>query len=191
MINLSDSKSVRDSVTQLFSQGDFEAGVTLLQKTESIPRFVELECIGNMHFYKRELQKAIESYELAISIQPGYEIARYQYLVGTQDERQGDFISAFKRYQSAIDIEPTFVDAYFELGGLLVKVGDFEGAAQCYRDAVKLAPSDLAGYYNLSAVLGKLAHTDPEKYSAELLAVDAAYEKLKESGAPLPSAGKW
>jgi tetratricopeptide (TPR) repeat protein len=191
MTNPDNAKLVRDNVTKLFSQGEIDAGLKLLKEAGSLPRFVELECIGNMHFYKRELQKAAEIYEAAITIQPDFGIARYQYLVGTQDEKRNDLVAAFKRYQLAIDIEPTFIDAYFELGGLLVKVGDFEGAAQCYRDAVKLAPTDLAAYHNLSSVLVKLADTAPDKYADERHSVDADYAKLKEGGAMPSSTGKW
>lgn len=191
MTNISDAKAVRDGVTKLLAQGDIDAGMKLLKEAGPLPEFVKLECIGNVHFYKRELQKAVEAYERAIAMQPDYGIARYQYLVGTQDEKQNDLVAAFKRYQSAIGIEPTFVDAYFELGGLLVKVGDFEGAAQCYRDAVKLVPNDLSAYHNLSSVLTKLAAAAPDKYGEERQAVDAAYAKLKESGAVPSSTGKW
>ena len=191
MNNLNDAKAVRDSATELFSQGEIGAGLRLLKEAGPLPQFIELECVGNRHFYKRELQKAVESYERAIAIQPEHGIARCQYLVGIQDEKQNDLVAAFTRYQSAIDIEPTFVDAYFELGGLLVKVGDFEGAAQCYREAVRLSPNDLTAYHNLSSVLTKLADTVPDKYSDERHSVDAAYGKLKEGGATLSSSGKW
>jgi tetratricopeptide (TPR) repeat protein len=191
MNNLDQAKVVRDSVTKLFSQGEVDAGLRLLKEAGALPQHIELECLGNLHFYKRELQKAVDSYERAIALQPEYAIARYQYIVGIQDEKQNDLVAAFSRYQSAIGIEPTFVDAYFELGGLLVKIGDLEGAAQCYRDAVRLAPHDLAAYHNLSSVLTKLATTVPDKYSEEWHSVDAAYRTLKEGGASLSSTAKW
>jgi len=150
-----------------------------------------LECMGNMHFYKRELQMAIDKYENAISIDPTYMISRYQYLVGTQEEKRGDFVSAFKRYQAAIGIEPSFVDAYVELGGLLAKIEDFKGAAQCYRDAIKLEPTGLANYHNLRSVLAKLKSETPALYGEELAAIEIAYDQLKRSGASLPQNSKW
>jgi tetratricopeptide (TPR) repeat protein len=188
---LVEAKLVRDSVTELFSQGEVDAGLRLMKKAGSLPPFIALECAGNMHFYQRELQRAIGSYERAIADQPAHEIARYHYLVGTQDEKKNDLVAAFTRYQSAIGIEPTFVDAYFELGGLLVKVGDLEGAAQCYRDAVRLAPNELAAYHNLSSVLTSLAATVPDKYADERHSIGAAYRRLAESGVSLSSIGKW
>ena len=184
-------RSLRDAITVLFSQGRFEDGMSTLGGASQMPQVVKLECLGNLHFYKKELQMAVDKYEAAISIDPTYMISRYQYLVGTQDEKSGDFVDAFKRYQAAIDIEPSFVDPYVELGGLLVKIGDLKGAAQCYRDAISLAPSDLSVLYNLKSVLAKLNDGTPETYAAELAKVEAAYAILEESGAVLPEKRCW
>jgi tetratricopeptide (TPR) repeat protein len=138
-----------------------------------------------MHFYRRELKEAVRCYEAAIGIAPDDIISRYQYIVGTQKERQGDVVEAFKRYQNAIEAEPTFVDPYVELGGLLVKIEDFEGAAQCYRDAVRLDPADVANHFNLKAVLTRLAQRDPERYRDELARAETAYgQATKEHGMP-------
>lgn len=180
-----DVKELRDTVTQYFCQEKFSDGIRLLEEHESkLPAHVSLECWGNLYFYKRELQKAIDSYEAAISLSPDYLIARYQYLIGIQKERAADFVSAFKRYQAAIEVEPTFVDSYVELGGLLVKIGDFEGALRCYRDAVRLAPADIANHHNLQAVLSRLTQANPDRYEAELEAVKAAAEQAAQGCKP-------
>ena len=135
---------IRDSVTSLFIEGRFGDGLRLLSQHEAeLPVEVRLECVGNLHFYRRELQEAVVEYEAAIAVSPAHMISRYQYLVGTQEEKKRNFVGAFKRYQAAIEIDRSFVDAYVELGGLLVKVGDLVGAVQCYRDAVRLAPDDV------------------------------------------------
>jgi tetratricopeptide (TPR) repeat protein len=191
MMSLGNAKSLRELVTSLFAKGEFDEGLRRLRSAGHIPKVVELECVGNMHFYKRELQLAIEKYEAAIAIDAEYMISRYQYLVGTQDEKRGDFVAAFRRYQAAIDIEPSFVDAYVELGGLLGKSGDLKGAAQCYRDAIKLLPNELFLYHNLKSVLEKLKHKAPDEYSTELAAVEVAYAKMERNGALLPRNSKW
>jgi tetratricopeptide (TPR) repeat protein len=165
-------------MTQHFMRGEFAEGTRLLgEKEADLPKAVRLECLGNMHFYRRELQEAVRCYEEAITIAPENIISRYQYLVGTQDEREGRLTEAFKRYQAAIEAEPAFVDPYVELGGMLVKVQDFEGAAQCYRDAVRLDPADVANHFNLKAVLTRLAQREPERYREELAKAEAAYEQ--------------
>jgi tetratricopeptide (TPR) repeat protein len=185
-------KSARDTITEYFASGRFEEGMKLFKEKESdLPEPMRLECLGNFHFYRREIKEAIKQYEAAITLSPDYLIARYQYLVGVQNEKQGDFVAAFKRYQNAIEIEPTFVDSYVELGALLVKVADFKGAAQCYRDAARLEPDDLGNLHNLKTVLAKLVAEEPEQYGAELVSAESAYEKLARSGKKLPQRHQW
>jgi tetratricopeptide (TPR) repeat protein len=175
---MADVMTLRDAITTHYADGRFDEGDRLLaEQGAGLPEHVRLECQGNRFFYERKLQEAVHRYEAAIRLAPDYGIARYQYLVGTQDERQQHFVDAFKRYQVAIGVEPTFVDAYVELGGLLVKVGDLAGAVQCYRDAVRLDPTDVGNHHNLRTVLSKLAQAEPERYRDELAAVDAAYEQ--------------
>lgn len=175
-------------MTRHFARAEFDQGTRLLEeKGKSLPEAVRLESLGNLHFYRRELQEAVRCYEAAIALAPDDAISRYQYLVGTQLERKGMLTEAFKRYQNAIEAEPSFVDAYVELGGLLVKVQDFPGAAQCYRDAVRLDPADVANHFNLKAILTRLAQSEPEKYRDELARAEAAYEEtVKKHGNPKP-----
>lgn len=190
---MENEKAVRDSITEHFAHNRFEQGDALLAVyASSLPEHIRLECLGNRHFYKRELQEAVRCYETAIGLVPEQLISRYQYLVGVQEEREGNAVAAFKRYQAAIEAEPSFVDSYVELGGLLVKVEDFEGAAQCYRDAVRLEPSDIANHYNLKTVLGQLAQKDPARFNEELARAEAAYEKAAQRGNPkLLSEHQW
>lgn len=181
-----EARALRDAATRHFVRGEFDQGIRLLEeKGKSLPEPVRLEAQGNLHFYRRELQDAVRCYEAAIGLAPDDIISRYQYLVGTQLERQGKLTEAFKRYQNAIEAEPAFVDSYVELGGLLVKVKDFAGAAQCYRDAVRLDPADVANHFNLKSVLALLAQSEPEKYRDELARAGAAYEEaVQKHGNP-------
>jgi tetratricopeptide (TPR) repeat protein len=190
---VADIQALRNEITERFALGRFDQGNRLLaQYGPVLPEHVKLECLGNRHFYYRNFQEAVECYEGSISLEPDYLIARYQYLVGVQEEREGDFVSAFKRYQAAIGIEPSFVDPYVELGGLLVKVEDFQGAAQCYRDALRIAPSDAANYLNLRAVLNKLLQIEPEgSYGDELAEVETAYATVAKANPENLSNHRW
>ncbi len=178
---------IRDKVTKTFSDGDFNAGDEILaDKSHELPDHIKLECLGNRYFYKRELQEAIRCYEEAITLAPNHPVSRYQYLVGTQEEKSGNLVDAFKRYQMAIESDPAFIDAYVELGGLLVKVKDFNGARQCYRDAVKLDDSDL-NLYNLRTVLEQLIKDGEEEYKEEF----AEVSKRCISPSASPTDYKW
>lgn len=172
---MTDVRASRDAITAHYASGQFAEGDRLLREAgQVIPEHVRLECEGTRFFYERKLQEAIRCYEAAIMLKPDYGIARYQYLVGIKLERTGQLVPAFERYRYAVEIEPTFVDPYVELGGLLGKIGDFEGALECYREAVRIEPTDVANHHNLRAVLSKLAAASPAQYGDELRAADAA-----------------
>jgi tetratricopeptide (TPR) repeat protein len=175
-------------ITDLLSAGQIQEGAEAIERAKnSLPLPALLECMGNLHFYKREFQQAINKYEEAMRADAEYDSARYHYLTAVQKEREGDLAEAFKRYQSAIEIEPTFVDAYVELGGLLVKVEDFEGALTCYTDALKLDPKDLRNFSNKVEVLRSLSNANPAQYAEQYQAALSGFENAK---ARLPAIDK-
>jgi len=179
MLDEGKSSGLLTEMVALLSRGCLdEARRLFLDNEQQLPASMRSEGLGNLAFYQRDLQAAVDHYEAAIRLRPDRVIARYQYLVGTQMERSGDLVSAFKRYQAAIDTDPNFLDAYIELGGLLAKVGDFAGSAQCYRDACRIAPDDAYSLFNLKTVLSQLVNQDQERYGPELREVEAALEEI-------------
>jgi tetratricopeptide (TPR) repeat protein len=150
-----------------------------------------LECQGNLHFYRHELQEAVHKYEQAMQIDHDYDAARYHYIVGVQMEREQDFVGAFKRYQAAIEIEPTFVDSYIELGGLLVKASDYEGALTCYTDAVRLDPNDLGNLSNRASVLEVLQAQDGPRFKEQYRVALAEFEAAKQRLPAIDEAAQW
>lgn len=184
MINKGDDYA---RITGLLANGELSQGAEAIENARSIlPLPVLLECLGNLHFYKRELQQAVTKYEEAMNADARYDVARYHYLIGVQKEREGNFVEAFKRYQAAIEIEPAFVDAYVELGGLLVKAEDYEGALTCYTDALKLDPTDVRNFANRAEVLRALSNADPTRYDQECSNAVKEYEDAK-SRLPAPN----
>ncbi|WP_235593999.1 tetratricopeptide repeat protein [Pseudomonas palleroniana] len=161
--------------------------------SNSLSEFIRLECLGDICFYRREIAEAIKYYESATRLAPERAIARYLYIAGVKNERLGSFVDAFKYYQAAIETEPSFVDSYVELGGLLVKIGDFEGALKCYEDALKIKPRELINHENLISVLTKLYEGDNERYKVEFHAAKSACEELERAGGLISSdkLGKW
>jgi tetratricopeptide (TPR) repeat protein len=175
-------------ITDLLTAGKLREAMSVLDASGTeLPEVERLECVGNYHFYRHEQQHAVDCYEQALRLDPTYGIARWQYIVGVKSERAGDFVGAFERYRSAIDIEPTFVDAYVEMGGLLAKVGELAVAAECYERALALEREDLTIYHNLRAVYAELAKQDPGKYGHRHHEVDALY---KEAAGRLPQPGR-
>lgn len=155
-----------------------EAEELLAASGNELPESIKFECLGNIEFYKKSHQSAVNFYESAIKLSPLRIISRYQYLVGVQEEIAGNTEEAIKRYSSAIDADRSFLDAYVELGGVLAKRDQLEIAAQCYRDAIKLAPEDARIHANLVTVLSRLAQRKPSHYSDELQVATKRYRDV-------------
>lgn len=165
----SEIDDVRNKVTKFYSGNLFEDGDFLLEeKRKILPEYIILECKGNRLFYERKFQCAISIYAESIKMGNGHNISRYQYLAGTQLEKKGDYVGAFKRYQESIELESDFVDAYVELGGLLSKIGDYEGALKCYRDAYALDSKDNRNLVNLRNALRKIVSDGNSSYLLQL-----------------------
>jgi tetratricopeptide (TPR) repeat protein len=191
-ISIEEVKAIEMAITSRLSIGQVDEGIRLFEENSHLlPELVRLECLGNLHFYQREFAEAVNCYKAANELSPDYPIARAHYLSGVQQERLGNFVAAFNQYQAAIEVDPTFVDSYTELGGLLVKAEDFEGAAQCYRDAVRLQPMDVSSHHNLVFVIERLSQSDPNRYGAELETTKAEYAKIAMTGQTISADRKW
>jgi len=152
----------------------------IIDSRDALGELEYIECMGNLHYYRKEYQKAALLYEQAMKRSPDYDCARYHYIVGLQDESVGALTDAFDRYQAAIEIEPEFIDTYIELGALLCKVGDYKGAYQCYTDAILLDPKSMAIRHNQLQVLLCLSKKDPGAYSEAFKIAHAEYDALKD-----------
>lgn len=182
---------MKAEISLLIRRRSFEEAETRIVDSAGLLLDADInELYGDLFFYKRDIPKAISHYEMAITADPNNFIARYQYIVGVQEEVSGNFVDAFQRYQNAIEIDPSFVDAYIELGGLLVKVGDFEGALRCYTDAINLDEEDIYISYNLVSVLRQLARENPLSFASKLEDAERAYVRLKGDGMPPPKKEK-
>lgn len=191
-MNLEKAKTIEMAITSCFLTGRMDEGIRLFEENSHLlPEVVRLECVGNLHFYRREFAEAVSRYKAANELSPDHPIARAHYLSGVQQERLGNFVAAFEQYQAAIEVDPTFADSYTELGGLLAKAEDFEGAAQCYRDAVRIQPMDVSNHHNLVSVIARLAQSDPSRYIEELETTKAAYAKIAMTGQTISADRKW
>ncbi len=161
-------------------KGEHLAAKAMYESSKSLlSDFEESEILGNAAFYSRDFQKAVSFYEEAIAKSPEYMIAPYQYLVGFSHAQKDELVEAFKRYQDAIEIDPSFVEPYVELGALLMKVQDFKGAVKCYTDAISVDPTDIGNYHNLVAAYQQLDKEEPNIHSVNLELVTQEYEKAK------------
>ena len=142
MTNVNNSQRLVEEITEKFKNMNFETGYNLLNDSNLSDANI-LVCRGNAEFYKRNHSNAFELYGQAMEIDSSLRISRYFYLWASKFLAEGDLVQAFQNYQEAIYIEPDFVDAYTDLGALMIEIGEFASAKKCYADALALDPNDI------------------------------------------------
>lgn len=165
---MKNNSKLLNEITKLYKNSKMEKGDKYVaQVVDNMSDFDKLVCLGNRYFYQREFQQAIECYQEATLLCPNEEIARYQYLTGKQKEVIGDNIIASQYYQAAINTEPEFVEAYNELGVLLILVEDYDMALSCFRDGLKISSNDSEILLNLRGLLEFLVNLGRDELSNE------------------------
>ena len=173
-------------ITDLARRGEFDAARAELASSAVVVTESEREeLLGNIAFYQKDQQKAVTLYEAVMLLDTTYDCARYHYIVGVKEELKGNLVEASDRYNTAIAVEPTFVDAYIELGGLLARLQDYALAAQVYEDALKIDPDEIRLYHNLCEVYTALWETDGA-YAEKRKVAKRQYKEAKSRLGPLP-----
>ncbi len=149
------------------------------------------DLIGNLYFYRKDYQKAIDVYEALILKYPDYYPARYHYLLGILAERKGNYDEALGRYRNAIDADPLFLDVYMELGVLFYKKRDLVNAVKCLELALKIEGNDLRIYYNIMRIYEELSRAFPNEYSRHYDRAKKEYDLAKTQLPALPQGYIW
>jgi len=85
----------------------------------------------------------------AASAESGREAARLNN-AGVLREREGDLPGALRRYQLALELDPSFVTAWVNAGNVHLKLADPDEAERCYRTALELDPDQPRALNNLA-----------------------------------------
>ena len=93
---------------------------------------------GNEHQQQGNINRAIESYQKAIALQPEQPVWVYTGL-GEALERNGQIEEAIAVYQKAIEIMPDNCRVQAKLATLMMREGNIEGAVTAYQKAITQA----------------------------------------------------
>lgn len=99
-----------------------------------------------------EASKASQVYYRGFSLKPQAISAKNHYLLGNQLEQQQQLKPAITCYRRAISQQPDFLDAYWQLGIILMEMGNLQDAIACYRQALKVNPAIANSYLLLGKV---------------------------------------
>jgi len=141
---------------------------------------------------------------LTVSVLPGLAQAPEairQYNDGIAAYTQGRPSDALKKFSAATRIDPSYGDAYYNMGSIYYQMKQYEPARDNFQKAVNLSPADGQAKYNLGLSLEKLSRYDEainvlsqippsdSKYASAKAKADELRLALKPKAAPAQQTG--
>jgi predicted O-linked N-acetylglucosamine transferase (SPINDLY family) len=134
-------------------------------------------------------QEAVDSYDRAIVLAPGYAEAHNNRGAALMALKRAD--AALDSYASAISLRPDYAEAHYNRGVMLHEVGRVDEALESYARAVALQPRFAAAHYNQGIVLQGLRRVEAamRSYRAAVQANDSFAAAHNNLGAVLRDLG--
>ena len=132
--------------------------------------------LGFAYYKEGEFDLAQEALQKAIELNP--QNANYHYVLGQllEDwtELEGAWEKASQEFTSAIELDPSYIEAWYNRGLLYEKLGDLEKACEDFKQVVSRAPAFHAAHHNLGVLYMKRQHwEDAERVFEEILEVES------------------
>ncbi|MGL5076759.1 MAG: tetratricopeptide repeat protein, partial [Waterburya sp.] len=96
--------------------------------------------------------KANQAFYQGFSLKPDQITAKNHFLLGNELLEQKQIKLAIACYRRAISQQPDFIDAYWQLGEILIGINKHQEAIACYRQALKVNPRQARSYLLLGKV---------------------------------------
>ena len=106
--------------------------------------------LGKLYYVIEQYQESLEMLLKSLELNPTGAI---QYYIGLLMERVGETSQAVQAYQEAILLEPKLVDAYNNMGNILLASGKIEQAELLFRQGNVANPEHFGSYLNLGNAL--------------------------------------
>lgn len=129
--------------------------------------------LGQMETYLQNYTKAIK--HINDALRNDEQLPMAYYLKGRIYKETGDTVLAASSYQTAIEVDPEFYDAYIEVG-LLYASAKSDLALEYYRTATELRPQSVEAWYNMGLYLQQTG----TKTNARFYEAFDAYDKIIE-----------
>lgn len=104
------------------------------------------------------------------------------YNLGLKSYEQGDTESAITFFKKAVELDPDFVDAYFNLGAIYKKQKKYFYAIEALQKAIQLNPDDIEITYELgSCYLEEKKYPEAKKYFSLVTTDYPKYNEAKQN----------
>ncbi|YAI82487.1 MAG: tetratricopeptide repeat protein [cyanobacterium endosymbiont of Rhopalodia sterrenbergii] len=152
--------------------------------------------LGNAYARQQDNNKAVKHYQKALDqeIMPPLKLGAYNNL-GVVLQAIGNLKSASKAYETAIQIDPSFMTGYYNFAMSLSAMGKLADAEVIYNKLLSLSPNYAAAYQNLGVVLYKLKKilksTEVFRKAISLYEEQNSYKEAEELRNKLKKIGLW
>lgn len=126
-------------------QDDYTLWVDTVKKSPDGPQ--PYNSLGLSYHNKGMIDKAIESYHIAIRLMPDYPEAHYN--LGNAHYSKGQIDKAMEHYQIALKLKPDFPEAHTNMGNVYSDTGLLDKAIEHYQAALRIKPDFPESHINL------------------------------------------
>ncbi|RYM32552.1 tetratricopeptide repeat protein [Brumimicrobium glaciale] len=186
-ISIEDSTDYFAKGLKAHEAGDYEKALKLYNKQLSyFPRdYRAYNNRGNVFVEMGEEEKGMQDYEKALSIDSSMRLVRYN--IGSLKFDEGLFGASIDCFKEEINVNPSYSDAYNNMGYSYFMLEEFDLAINSFEKAIKLDSNSNTAKINLEKALEQKAIN--EKWKDKLavykkIVYDSSFTILKELGFP-------
>ncbi len=132
---------------------------------------------GNVSLGAKNYSQAVEAYDHAITIDPGY----FEAWNAKADalNRAGNYTGALAASDQAIRLKPDYVRGWINRGFILYNLGRYDDELKAYQTAVSIDPSSPDGWFNIGYSLAGMKRYDEAIAAFDKVGtLDPAYPNL-------------
>jgi type IV pilus biogenesis/stability protein PilW len=136
--------------------------------------------LGVVYFNKKDIDKAIEYYQKAVSLRDDNSNAYYN--LGYCQEEKKALPKALEYYKKAASLDSSFKEAYYRMGVIYQEQQDYPKVLESLKKAVEIDPDYLAAHLLMGKTYLKVGNTEMARRKLDIVAkTDPGGELGKEA----------